>query len=76
MLSYKTFVFSAGEELFFFPNTRVYKLQVIKYFQGIKPADRKSAPVHSMAWVGRDLKDHQASTPLPHEGSPISTSDT
>ena len=28
-----------------------------------------------MAWVGRDLKDHQAPTPLPGAGPPTSTSD-
>jgi len=29
-----------------------------------------------MAWVGRDLKDHQAPTPLPHAGLPVSTFNT
>jgi len=29
-----------------------------------------------MAWVGRDLKDHQAPTPLPHAGPPTSTFNT
>jgi len=27
-----------------------------------------------MAWVGRDLKDHQAPNPLPHAGPPTSVS--
>jgi len=31
---------------------------------------------HSMAWVGRDLKDHQAPTLLPHAGPAISISNT
>ena len=29
-----------------------------------------------MAWVGRDLKDHQAPTPLPAAGPPTSKSNT
>ena len=29
-----------------------------------------------MTWVGRDLKDHQAPTPLPEAGPPTSTFNT
>jgi len=29
-----------------------------------------------MAWVGRDLKDHVAPTPMPQAGPPTSTSNT
>ena len=32
--------------------------------------------VHRMAWVGRDLKDHEAPTPLPQAGPPTSISNT
>jgi len=31
---------------------------------------------YRMAWVGRDLKDHESPTPLPHEGpttTPLNT---
>ena len=31
---------------------------------------------HRMAWVGRDFKDHEAPTPLPHAGPPTSICNT